>query len=233
MTASANSAQTKVAEVIRAEKLFAIIRGVATEHIIDTVHALVQGGVRLLEVTFRHDRPEGIDETIESLKQIRKTFSGQVCFGAGTVLTADQARLAGEAGAQFIVSPHVDPEVIRATNELQLFSLPGAMTPTEILSARRAGADMVKLFPAGGLGPGHVKDLGGPLSGIPLIAVGGVNQDNIPQFLAAGAVGVGVGGSLVSLPDVNNGNFAAIEKRAKSLVATVRACGEERDGTTL
>lgn len=225
MTTIANSAQTKVAEIIRAEKLFAIIRGVATEQIIDTVNALVQGGVRLLEVTFRNDCPEGIDETIQSLKQIRKTFSGQICFGAGTALTAEHVRLASEAGAQFIVSPHVDLEVIRATRELNLFSLPGAMTPTEILSARRAGADMVKLFPAGGLGPGYIKDLGGPLKGIPLIAVGGVTQDNIPQFLAAGAVGVGMGGRLVNLQDVKAGNFSGIEKRAKDLVRTIRSIG--------
>ncbi len=229
MTAISNSVQTNIAELIRAEKIFAIIRGVAVEKIIETVHALVQGGIRLLEVTFNHDRPEGVEETLKSLNQIHEVFSGHVCLGAGTVLTADQVRLAGEAGAQFIVSPHVDPDVIRATKDLQLFSLPGAMTPTEILAASQSGADMVKLFPAGSLGPAHVKDLSGPLSGIPLIAVGGVNLDNIPHFLAAGVVGVGVGGSLIRLQDVYDSNFTAIEMRARDLVAIVRACGHERN----
>lgn len=222
MTSINGSVQMNVADTIFEEKLFAIIRGVSTTQIVETVHALVQGGVKLLEVTFCHDRPEGIEDTLFSLNKIQEVFSGQVCLGAGTVLTAEQVRLAEQAGAQFIVSPNVDSEVIRTTKKLNLFSLPGALTPTEIVSARRAGADMVKLFPVGNFGPGYVKDLRGPLSDIPLIAVGGINQENIVQFLAAGAVGVGVGGSLVSLKNVNEGNFAAIEQRAKDLLRIIR-----------
>lgn len=222
MTSINGSVQRNVADIIFEEKLFAIIRGVPSTQIVDTVDALVQGGVKLLEVTFSHDRPEGIEETLLSLSKIRDDFIGQVCLGAGTVLTGEQVRLAGEAGAQFIVSPNVDHDVIRTTKKLNLFSLPGALTPTEIVSARCAGADMVKLFPVGSFGPDYVKDLRGPLSDIPLIAVGGINKENAAQFLAAGAVGVGVGGSLVSLQDVNDGNFAAIERRAKDLLRIIR-----------
>ena len=216
MSTSTSKFATNVAELIRTEKLFAILRGVKRDQIVETARALSRGGVKLLEVTFNHDDPHGIEETLECMKGIRDALSEEICLGAGTVLSAEQVQLAADAGAEFIVSPNVDHDVIRATKNLAMVSLPGALTPTEIVQAHKAGADMVKLFPGGSLGPDYVKAMGGPLKGIPLIVVGGVELENIIQFFAAGAVGVGLGSNLVNSKEANEGNFSGIEEKARA-----------------
>lgn len=221
MSTITSKSGAKVADLIRTEKLFAILRGVKRDQIVETARALSLGGVKLLEVTFNHDDPHGIEKTLECLKLIRNALAEEICLGAGTVLSAKQVRLAADAGAEFIVSPNVDHDVIRSTKDLAMISLPGALTPTEIVQAHNAGADMVKLFPAGSLGPDYVKAMGGPLKGIPLIVVGGVELENIPQFFAAGAVGVGLGSNLVNSKEANTGNFSGIEEKARAFVEKI------------
>jgi len=223
MSTITSKSDAEIADLIRVEKLFAILRGVKRDQIVETARALSRGGVKFLEVTFNHDAPHGIEETLECLKRIRVALSEKICLGAGTVLTAEQVRFAADVGAQFIVSPNVDQNVIRATKDLAMVSLPGALTPTEILQAHNAGADMVKLFPGGSFGPDYVKAMGGPLKGIPLIVVGGVDLDNILQFFAAGAVGVGLGSNLVNSREANAGNFAGIEEKARAFVEKIQA----------
>lgn len=213
----------QVDSFIRSEKIFAILRGVAEEHAVETAKALRRGGIRLLEVTYNHSSATGIKDTVACINLIRNALSDEVIAGAGTVLSPEQVRLAAQAGARFIVSPNLDHEVIRQTKDLGLFSMPGALTPTEILAAVKAGADMVKLFPGGSFGPDYVKAIGAPLKGIPLIVVGGVDGDNITEFFAAGATGVGLGGNLVSVREANGGNYAAIERKARDYVARIRA----------
>jgi len=222
MSTITSKPDAKVADLIRTEKLFAILRGVKRDQIVETARALSRGGVKLLEVTFNHDSPHGIEETLECLKRLRDALSKEICLGAGTVLSAEQVRLAADAGAEFIVSPNVDQDVIRATKDLAMVSLPGALTPTEIVQAHNAGADMVKLFPGGSLGPDYVKAMCGPLKGIPLIVVGGVELENIPQFFAAGAVGVGLGSNLVNSKEANAGNFSEIEEKARAFVKKIQ-----------
>ncbi len=223
MSTITSKPDSEVADLIRTEKLFAILRGVNKDQIVETARALYRGGVKLLEVTFNHDDPRGIEETLECLKRIRDALSSEICLGAGTVLSVDQVQLAADAGAQFIVSPNVDQDVIRATKKLAMVSLPGALTPTEIVQAHDAGGDMVKLFPGGSFGPEYVKAIGGPLKGIPLIIVGGVDLENISQFFAAGAFGVGLGSNLVNSGEANAGHFSEIEEKARTFVEKIQA----------
>lgn len=226
MSTSTREFQAKGADLIRSEKLFAIIRGVKIDQVANTARALRRGGIKLMEVTFNHDDPHGIEETLECLKRIRDVLSDDIFLGAGTVLNADQVQLAADAGAQFIVSPNIDQSVIRATKDLTMVSLPGALTPTEILQAHHSGADMVKLFPGGSLGPEYVRAMGGPLKGIPLIVVGGVGLENILQFFEAGAVGVGLGSNLVNSREANKGNCSEIEEKARAFVNRVQVYTE-------
>lgn len=223
MSRNATEPCAQVDNLIRTEKIFAILREIAKEHAVETAAALSRSGIHLLEVTYDHSSETGIKDTLECLKLIRNVLSDEVIVGAGTVLSPEQVRLAAQAGARFIVSPNLDPEVIGETKDLDLFSIPGALTPTEIAQAVKEGADMVKLFPGGSLGPDYVKAIGAPLKGIPLIVVGGVDLDNIAEFFAAGAAGVGLGGNLVSAREANAGNYLDIERKAKGYVERIRA----------
>ena len=202
-------------------KVIAIARGVAPEQSLPLARALYAGGIRLLELTFAQKEPESFRQTAASIARLRQEFGEEMFMGAGTVLTVEQAELAHEAGAQFIVSPDVNADVIRRTVELGMASFPGAMTPTEVMTAHRAGADLVKLFPVARLGAAYVKDLVAPISHVPLLAVGGVNVDNAAEFLKAGCVGVGVGGQLVNKEKIAAGDWAGITETARRMMAAV------------
>ena len=130
--------------------------------------------------------------------------------GAGTVLTEEQLLLARDGGAKYIITPNTNPALIRKVKELGLISMPGAMTPSEAVAAWENGADIVKIFPAGTLGPDYIKAIRAPLSQIPLMAVGGVNEKNCASFLAAGCCGIGVGGGLVNKEWIMNGEWDKI-----------------------
>ena len=197
-------------------KIVAIIRGVGPDRMADTVEALLEGGIKLLEVTFNQESEETIQETLKSLTLIKEQYGDQVCLGAGTVLNEGQVQKAVDAGAEYIISPHTDPAVIKKTKELGKISIPGAFTPSEMVVAYSAGADIVKLFPAGILGTGYIKALLAPLSHIPVVAVGGVNVDNIDQFIKIGVKGVGVGGNLVDKKAISQGDYGKIIQAAKA-----------------
>ncbi len=199
-------------------KIVAIIRGIGPDRMADTVEALLEGGIKLLEVTFNQESEETIEETLQSLTLIKKQYGDQVCLGAGTVVTEDQVVKAVDAGAEYIISPHTDPGVIKKTKELGKISIPGAFTPSEMVTAYNAGADIIKLFPAGILGTGYIKALLAPLSHIPVVAVGGVNADNIDQFIKAGAKGVGVGGNMADKKAIYQGDYGKIIQAAKTYV---------------
>ena len=212
----------RVLDQIYEERITAIIRGVKPSLMIKTVSALINGGIRVLEVTFDNNSSQGIDDTIKSLLMIKNTFGNEVCLGAGTVLTEALVTAAKEAGALFIISPHTDEAVISKTKALGLISIPGAFTPTEILAAYNAGADIVKLFPAGILGLGYIKAVAAPLSHIPYMAVGGITPDNITDFINAGICTVGIGSNLVNLEYINNGEFDKITNIAHLFVERVQ-----------
>ena len=185
-----------VIQRILEEKVIAIARGYGKEDCLGLAKALYAGGVKLLELTFDQKSEAARQETAEILQLLNRELGQQMCFGVGTVTTVEMVRLAKHAGAQFIISPDMDPAVIKATVEADMVSIPGVLTPTEMKQAHVAGADFVKVFPASSMGPGYIKAVAAPLSQIRMLAVGGVDGSNIGQYLAAGAVGAGVAGCL-------------------------------------
>ncbi len=179
------------------EKVVAIIRGIPADSIVNLTQSLIDGGITCVEVTFDQTSTESINETKNSIMKIKNEFGNKICIGAGTVMTVEQVNMAYDVGAEYIISPNVDDKVIKETKELKMISIPGALTPSEVVYAYNLGADIVKMFPAGMLGPEYVKAVKSPLKHIPVIAVGGINPKNCMDYIKAGCIGVGVGGNLV------------------------------------
>ena len=197
-----------VLEKILEGKIIAIVRGIPSTKIVGLAQALEKGGVNCIEVTFDQSSEEKAKDTLVAIRAIKDALGDKVGVGAGTVMSVEQVHQAVEAGEA----------VIRETKKLDKVSIPGAMTPTEAAFAYECGADIVKLFPAGLLGAAYIKAVKAPLKHIPVTAVGNVNVENCAEFLKAGAVGVGVGGSLVSAKLVDEGRFDEITATAKAYV---------------
>jgi 2-dehydro-3-deoxyphosphogluconate aldolase / (4S)-4-hydroxy-2-oxoglutarate aldolase len=195
--------------------IVAIMRRTDASLAIETVDALCRGGVFVVEVTMN------TDGALEMISTLTDHFGDRVLVGAGTVMDIDAARSALDAGAKFIVAPHTDAEVIRFANEADRPIVPGAFTPTEIVHAWRAGADLVKVFPVGSVGPRYLRDVLAPLNDIPLLPTGGVTLDNAAEFIRAGARGVGLGSDLVNPKLVTARSFDAIADRARAFVSEV------------
>ena len=208
-----------IIEKVLEKKIIAIVRGVYGEDCVNLARALHAGGIDLLEVTFDQSKPESLERTSDTVKLLCQELGGEMLFGAGTVTDLKMLELAKAAGAKFIVSPDINEEVIKATVAAGMVSMPGAMTPTEIQTAWRCGADFVKVFPTSNLGVSYIKAVRGPLNHIRMLAVGGVNEKNIGEFLAAGVVGAGVGGNLVNKKWVADGEFDKITALAREFVA--------------
>lgn len=177
---------------IKEHKLVAVIRGAEGDDVLSIARALHAGGVHILEITA--DTPQ-VDTLI---RRVSTEFGDQMIVGAGTVLDPETARTAIMAGARFIFSPTVNVETIRLTKRYGVVSIPGALTPTEILTAYEHGADLIKVFPAGTVGPSYMKDIHGPLPHIPLMPTGGVDLNNVRQYFENGAVAAGLGSALVN-----------------------------------
>jgi 2-dehydro-3-deoxyphosphogluconate aldolase/(4S)-4-hydroxy-2-oxoglutarate aldolase len=177
-------------EQILQYKIVAILRGCTADRVPDIAAALYAGGVRLLEITLNSPG------ALEAIRQVATTMGDRLLVGAGTVLTPEEAEAAIAAGARFILSPSLDIATIQLTRRLGAVSIPGAFTATEILTAWRNGADIVKVFPAS-VGVNYFRDLRGPLPQIPLMPTGGINLDNIRDFQKVGAVAFGIGSALV------------------------------------
>lgn len=208
----------QIIQKVLEKKIVAIVRGVYGEDCVNLARALCEGGIELLEVTFDQSKPELLERTSDTIRQLVEQLGERMIFGAGTVTTVEMLELARNAGAQFVVSPDTNEAVIKATVAAGMVSMPGALTPTEIVTAHRYGADFVKLFPAGTQGTGYLKAVTAPLNHIRILAVGGVNEKNIADFMAAGAVGAGVGGNLVNKTWIKNGEFDKITALAKEFV---------------
>lgn len=211
----------KIIERVKDKKIVVIVRGVYGKDCLKLAKALYAGGIELMEVTFDQSSEENRKKTVETISLINEEFQGKVLMGAGTVTTLDMLEAAYNAGAKFIVSPDMNPEIIKATVAKGMVSMPGAMTPTEILTAYNSGADFVKVFPVLNLGSGYIKAVKGPLNHIPLLAVGGVNEKNINEFIKAGASGAGVGGNLVNKEWIANGEFEKITNLAKEFIKNI------------
>ena len=211
----------EIMERVKSDRIIAIVRGLEGNHMLGLAGALCEGGITMIEVTFNQAAPEKWHETCDAIRLISEKFSGRMLVGAGTVMTVEQLNLAREAGAKYIISPDTNPEIIRATKKLGLASFPGAMTPSECVTAYNAGADAVKVFPAGQLGSAYIKAIRAPLSHIPMLAVGGVNEKNAAEFIKAGCIGLGVGGMLVNAELARNGEFDKITALAREYIKAV------------
>lgn len=208
-------------EQIKRTRLVAILRGIGSGQALDIASALYEGGVRALEFTFDHDDPDCVAHNCERIHAVRSRFPEDLLVGCGTALTVEEVEKSIAAGGQLVISPNTNVEVIRRTRELGAVSMPGALTPTEIVTAYEAGADLVKLFPAGELSVGYIRAVRGPLGHIPMTAVGGVRPETIASFLDAGVVGFGVGGELVRKDLLRAGDMAGITARAREFVAAI------------
>lgn len=202
-------------------KILAIARGIDEEHIIPTIQALIDGGIQAVELPLSHASKEEQEKTLKTIKKVHDTFGNQIYLGAGTVLSPEEVERASEMGAEYMISPNMDVGVIKKTKELGKGSMPGALTITEVLTAYNAGADVVKIFPAGNFGADYMKALRGPCDFIPYAAVGGVNIDNIKSLLNAGYRMAAIGGNLVDKKLVMEENYSQITKLAKEYV---KAC---------
>lgn len=196
---------------IEKHKIVTIIRGIALEQMSDLFQALYDGGIKIAEITLN------TDQALQSIELMRKTYEDRMLVGAGSVLDESQAREAIAAGAQFLVSPNVDAGMITYALSQHTVPIPGAFTPTEIVQAFNYGAPLIKVFPSTQMGPQYIKELQGPLSHIPMLAVGGVNTSNVTDYLEAGAIGVGVGGCIINKAWINAKQFDKVTHAAKSL----------------
>lgn len=210
-------------EFIEQNKVIAIVRGVESSQCMKVADALYEGGIRLMEITYNQSAPETWKATAKAIGDIAEKYSGRMYAGAGTVTKTELVELTAEAGGRYIISPNTNPDVIRRTKELGLISIPGAMTPTEVLLAHDSGADFVKLFPASDLGISYMKAIRAPISHVKLIATGGINDKNAKEFLNAGAVGLGVGGSLANKNVIASGEFGKLTEAAKALLGAIRS----------
>ena len=213
--------KNSVINSILENKIVVIVRGVAKEKLIPLAEAMYAGGIRLLEITYSATNSPTNEETAECIRMLTKHFDGRMFIGAGTVLTEKQVELTKNAGGKFIISPDVNEAVIKKSAELGLVSMPGALTPTEITAANRAGADFVKLFPITSLGLDYVKAVRAPLSHVKLIAVGGINDTNMKDYLNAGVCGFGIGSNIIDKKLIEADDYEGITSLAKKYVSSL------------
>ena len=213
--------RSEIKQAIKKHKLIAIVRGVDPDKCLRVAQALYDGGMRLMEITYDQKHPESWENTAKTIGAVAVAMAGKMYIGAGTVTCKELVELTYRHGGQFIISPDVYEDVINRTCELDMVSIPGALTPTEVMTAHRAGADFVKLFPAGSMGATYMKAIKAPISHVDVLAVGGIDEHNVASFLAAGAAGAGIGGNLVNNAWVAAGEFEKITEATRRLVAAV------------
>jgi 2-dehydro-3-deoxyphosphogluconate aldolase/(4S)-4-hydroxy-2-oxoglutarate aldolase len=207
----------EVVQGIEASGVVAVIRMKEADKLRAVIDALLEGGVRALELTMT------VPGAIGLIEKLARDVPGEFLLGAGTVLDTETARQVILAGARYIVAPVLNVDVIKLCHRYDVAALPGCFTPTEILTAWEAGADVVKVFPATALGPGFFKDVRGPLPQVKMMPTGGVTLANAGEWIKAGAVAIGVGTALVDAKAVASGDFKQIAANARQLVESVRA----------
>lgn len=196
--------------------IVAVVRAANGDLLVDVAEALLAGGVEAIEITYTVPRATRV------LERVADRLGDRILLGAGTVLDPETARDALLAGAEFIVSPALNLQVIELAKRYSKLVMPGAFTPTEVITAWQAGADIVKIFPSDVTGPAYLQALRGPLPQVRLMPTGGVNLQTAAAFLTAGACALGVGGSLVEKEAVATGNFSRIADLAAQYIEVVR-----------
>lgn len=215
--------------IIRAladEKIIVIVRGYTGDTLVSLAEAMWQGGIRFLEVTYDHGGNIPKTQTEADIRRLVSHFQGRMHIGAGTVLSTDEVEATFRAGGEYVISPNVNVDVICKTRELGMLSMPGAMTPSEVETAHEAGADFVKLFPVVSLGASYVKAIKAPLCHVRMLAVGGIDENNMAQYLAAGVSGFGIGSNIVNKKLIAAGDFDGITELARAFLSSLRAAEE-------
>lgn len=203
-------------QLIRETGIVAIVRGTGIDSLLKVAESLKEGGVRVIEVTLN------TPGAIEMIGELVKKYGNEMLIGAGTVLDPETARLVILAGAKFVLGPTLNLEVSKLCKRYNTVYVPGVFTPTEIMTAWEAGAHVVKIFPAGSVGPRYIKELRGPLPQVEMMPVGGVTLDNAAEFIKAGAVALGIGGELVDRNAVDAGRFDLLTEKARQFIAVVQ-----------
>lgn len=197
--------------------LVPVIRAPSPELALAAVEAIVDGGISIFEITLT------VPGAVQVIERLVKRLGARAVIGAGTVLTPEQARACLDAGAEFVVSPGLDLPTLELVLKADIAAIPGALTPTEVITAWHAGADIVKIFPCSAMGgPPYLKALKGPFPQVPLLPTGGVTAATAHEYLEAGAVALGIGSELVAAEALSTGQLDVISERARELVSAVR-----------
>ena len=215
---------SKIENLKRIEEsgIVAVVRAENSEQALKIVEAVKAGGIQAIEITMT------VPGAIDVIKELTRTYNnGEILIGAGSVLDAETARICLLAGAEYIVSPTLDIETIKLCNRYQKIVMPGAMSVTEVLRAMEAGADVVKIFPAALFGPKIIKAIKGPLPQAPLLPTGGVNLDNVNQWIEAGSFAVGVGSALTG--GAKKGDYNKVNQTAKDFIKKINSTRNRRD----
>ncbi len=218
-------AASNVLDRVLESGLVAVVRSPRGDALADAAAALVDGGVTAVEITFT------VPAAHRALEDVARRLGDQVALGAGTVLDPETARIALLSGARYLVTPTLNTDVIALARRHGVPIFSGAFTPTEVLAAHQAGADVVKVFPCDAVGPGYLRALAGPLPHIRLMPTGGVTLATAADFLRAGAVALGLGSALVEPATLARGDWARLSHLARQFVEVVRATREELRGT--
>lgn len=214
--------KTDTLERIAELGLLAVLRAPDSDGARRAIDALVEVGVRGIEVTY------STPDAATVIAAVSEDYGEGVVLGAGTVTTAAQASEAAEAGARFLVSPGLDDEVLAAMLATGLTTMAGALTPTEVMRATRLGVDVVKVFPGSLGGPSYLRSLRGPFPGVPFMPTGGVSAANVGDWFAAGAMAVGAGGELASAKDIRDGDFGTVREKGRAFVAAIEGARAAR-----
>jgi 2-dehydro-3-deoxyphosphogluconate aldolase / (4S)-4-hydroxy-2-oxoglutarate aldolase len=207
----------KALALIREVGLIPIVRAPSPEDAYRAAEAILSGGINIAEITMT------VPNALRVMERVVEHYGEKVLLGAGTILDPESCRSALLAGAEFIVTPSLDPRVIEVARRYSKPCFPGALTPTEVVAAWQAGADMVKIFPCGPVGgPKYIKALKGPFPQIDFVPTGGVNLETTPEFIKAGAAAVAAGGELVDAKALREGNLEVITSNARKFVEAVR-----------
>lgn len=204
----------KILNQLHENYLVAVVRGNDEDETKKFVDEIIKGGFKNIEITFTVPNAE------EVINQVHKQYGDDIVLGAGTVLDAATAQIAINKGAQYIVSPHLDTNISKLCNIYSIPYLPGCSSATEIIEALRYGSDLIKLFPGGQLGAGFIKDIKGPVPNVELMPSGGVNLDNVSDWIEKGSFAVGIGGDLTK--EFTGNNFEVISEKAQKYVEAVR-----------
>lgn len=203
-------------KVIAENPILAIMRNVPLEITLDYAKAIIDGGINFFEVALNSPN------ALEQISMLKKAYRDKAYIGAGTAITVQRAKAAVEAGAQFLLAPSTDPDVLEYCRDNNIPILPGALTPSDVTTCLSYGFNVIKLFPAGDMPKGYIKSLKGPLDNTDYVAIGGVNKDNLKEFFDQGYIGVGLGSNILPKEAVKNRDWAVASEYVKELLNTIK-----------